>query len=201
MSVNTSPRSTCPPQLARSSPMKVSRSLDGSLYWARLSDNIVPILLGAAVLAAAVLCYIAKDHSTHSRVQGWPEFSQSGPLAGFVLLAVLCLVAYGTACAYRSSDYVGQMVLLGTFVAVVVLLAVAFWLFYRNSDHHTAFYVMIAAAIVALVHVFYVWRSMDTVALVCCLPFVVFLGFLLWAYWRACCRAMPVTTPPPPLTA
>mgnify|MGYP006948854022 CR=1 FL=1 len=200
MSVNASPRSTCPPQLARSTPMKVSRSIDGSLYWARLNDNVVPILLGAAVLAAAVLCYIAKDHSMYVRDQCWPEFSQSGPLAGFVLLAVLCLVAYGTACAYRASDYVGQMVLLGTFVAVAVLLAVAFWLFYRTHDHHTAFYVMVAAAVVALVHAFYVWRSMDTVALVCCLPFLILVGFLLWAYWRSCCRlATPMT--PPVLTA
>jgi tryptophan-rich sensory protein len=197
MSVSASPRS-CPPQLARSSPIKPSRGIDGALYWARLTDYILPVLLVAAVVAAAVLCWIARCHSTYAREHCWPEFAQSGPLAGFVLLVVLCLVAYGTACAYRMSDYTGQMVLLGTFVAVVVLLAVALWLSHRSGDHHTAFYVMIAVAIVALVHAFYVWRTMDTMALVCCVPFLVLVAFLLYRYWRACCHVMPMMAPPAP---
>jgi len=126
---------------------------------------------------------------------GWPEFSQPGCLAGLILLACLAATAYGTACAYRQSDYTGQMVLIGTFVAVALLLAVAFWLFYRSLDVQTAFYVMVAVAIVALVHLYFVYRSYHTVALLVCLPLVVVVAFLLWAYWRSWCHG--VVTPAP----
>lgn len=201
MSASASPRSSCPPVLARSSAMKSSRHSDGYVYWARLSQHIVPVLLGAAVILAGILAWIARDHTVRVTALGWPEFSRYGPLCGLVLLAVLALVGYGTACAYNASmDYTGQMVLVGLFVAVAALLCVAFWLFYRSADYSTAFYVMIAVAAVALVHVYFVWRTGDTTALLCHVPLVVTLGFLLWAYWRSCgcAGAAPMTPPPMP---
>lgn len=185
MSATASPRSGSPPPLARSSPMKSARCVDGAMYWARLNDNIVPVMLGLAVLVAALLVWIAKDHSVLVRELGWPEFSHPGCLAGLVLLAGLAATAYGTACAYRQSGHTGQMVLVGTFVAVAVLLAVAFWLFYRSHDYQSAFWVMVAVAIVAVVHLYFVYQSAHNVALLCCLPLAAVVVFLLWAYWRS----------------
>jgi cytochrome b len=77
------------------------------------------------------------------------------------------------------------MVLVSAFVAVAVLLAVAFWLFYRSHDHSSAFWVMVAVAAVVVVHLYFVYQSAHNVALLCHVPLGALVVFLLWAYWRS----------------
>lgn len=179
--MSASPRSSV---LGRSSAMKRGRSSVDSLTM-RLEENLLPVLVIAAVVVAAVVAFIiGDDYSTVASQQSWQDVFQNPVLAGVVLLAVLVCTAWVTAHAYMYSEKTARWVLLAIFVGAAVVLGVALWLFFcRPDDRTVAFYLVLVVALGLLVHTWLCWRALRVMGVVGMLPALLLGVFLLWHFW------------------
>lgn len=187
--MSTSPRSTV---LGRSSAMKRGRSDTFGLHRSdmftlphSLEENLLSVLVLAAVVVAAVVAYVVGDHyAAVAAQQSWQEVFQNPVLAGVALLAVLVCTAWVTAHAYMHSDHFARWVLLAIFVVAAVVLSVALWLFFRRHDDRTiAFYLVVLAVVGLVVHTWFCWRALRVMGLVGMLPAILLGVFLLYHFW------------------
>ena len=178
--MSSSPRSSA---LSRASSQRSRKSGYSSLT-ARLEDNIMPVLLLAAIVASAVIAWIVGNrYEPKALADGWNEVFRNAPLAGVALLTVLGVTAWVTAHSFMRGDDTARMALLVIFVLVALLLAVAMWFFYRRDDRTVAFYLVVATTVAGLVHTYFCWRSWGVMGVVGMVPAVLLLVFLLWHFW------------------
>lgn len=179
--MSSSPRSSA---LSRSSLQRSRRSVGVSSLTRQLDENIMMILVLAAVVVAAAIAWIVGERYHQRAVSlGWDELFQNGVLAGVALLLVLLVTAWITAQCYMRAHGMERWALLGIFVVIAVLLGVAAWYFWRRQDRNVAFYLVVAATVLGLVHTFLCFRAYQFMGVAGMVPAVLLLAFLLWRFW------------------
>jgi tryptophan-rich sensory protein len=159
-----------------------------------LSDLRVPDVFSERMLWFYVLLAIAVFvvifiivRENHSNVHAWARFPVwlSNPfLMGVVFFVVLVLAAYSTHGGHRASSPVGRN-LIGTFFLVVaVILVVLAYLVYRAHNFMAAYWLSVVGLVVALVHMYSVWR-VDAFAGYAAVPLVVMFALLAYTLWFA----------------
>ena len=183
MSSRTSPRTSA---LSRASSLPRYRSGVSDLAM-RFEENVLPVLLLVAVVAAAAIAWVVgARYEKVAADEGWADVFRCGTLAGVALLIVLGCTAWVTAYAYMHSASTARMVLLALFLGIAVVTGVALWLFFNRDERTIAFYLMVAVAVAVLVHCYLVWRASHFMGLIGMVPAVVFVAYLLWRFWPAC---------------
>jgi hypothetical protein len=174
---------------ARTSPTVArSRSLGGftrrgaSNLTARLEENIVPVLLLAAIVVAAVIAWLVGDrYEAFAAADGWHTFFRNGALMGTLFLGALLCVAWVTAHAYMHADNTIRMALLALFVGIAVLAGFSLWLYFKETpDARLAFWLLLVAVVGVLVHTYLVWMHAKVMGVVGMLPLIVVGVYLLW---------------------
>lgn len=189
--MSVSPRSSA---LTRAGTLRKS-SHDMSYFTSRLEDNIMPVLAVAALIVGLVIAwFVGERYEATTTRFNWPEVTRNGCLAGVVLLAVLCVTAWVTGSAYMKADHTMRLVLLGLFLLVAVLLAVAAWMYFREERMHAAFYLVVAAALAVAVHTYLCWRDLGLYGAAAMIPAILLVLFLLWQFWPETVASTPATT-------
>lgn len=177
--MSVSPRSTA---LSRAGQKRYGN--DMSDFTRRLESNIDVVLQGAALLVAVVIaCIVGERFDSVTIQQNWPEVTRNGCLAGVVLLAVLCVTAWVTGWAYMKADHTVRLVLLGLFLAVAVLLTVAFWMYFREDRMYVAFWLVVAALVGVAVHAYLCYREVMMYGALAMVPLALLCLFLIWQFW------------------
>lgn len=177
--MSTSPRSR---SLASAGYKRSSH--DMSDFTRRLEDNIQVVLQLVALVVAVVIAVIVGERFDATTINHeWPEVTRNGCLAGVVLLAVLGVTAWVTAWAYMSADHTMRLVLLGLFALVAVLLAVAFWFYFREDRMNVAFWLVVAALVGVAVHAYLCYREVMLYGAVAMIPLALLCLFLIWQFW------------------
>lgn len=168
---------------------KSSKTVSATPQQMMTSQQYLWIFMVLAIVVSVVLLWIAKDHGTLHPQFNWPSWSSSGLFWAIILVLVFLVAGY--------YSYVGSTVsseargiLLVLFIAVAVVYAVAFWMQYRRFSFNTAFYLMLLATALVLVHTFYAWK-VKPMAAYGQLPLLVFSIAVTWHFWRS---ANSVTT-------
>lgn len=180
--MSASPRSSI---LGRGS-AKRTRGGDSMHLVSRLEENLLPVLVAAAVVVAAVIAFIiGDDYQSVTTQLSWPELLQNPALAGAVLAGVLVCTAWVTAHAYMHSDQMYRWILLGIFVGAAVVLGIALWLFFcRPDDRLVAFWLVVLVAVGLVVHTWVCYRALHFMGILGMVPVLVVGVLLLWYFWQ-----------------
>lgn len=178
--MSVSPRSSI---LGRGSAKRTHSDVSSLVH--RLEENLLPVLVVAAVVVAAVVAFIVgDDYQTVAAHQSWPDLLQNPVLAGTVFVSVLVCTAWVTAHAYMHSDHMARWALLAIFVVAAVVLGVALWLFFcRPDDRTVAFYLVLVVAVGLLVHTWLCYRALHFMGVLGMVPVLVVGVVLLWYFW------------------
>lgn len=164
----------------------VPRPRSTNMFSDLVGQKMLVVFLVLAVVVVVVLCWLARCYSMHARRHGWPSWCHSSALAAVLLAAVFLVAAWATYRAYATG--MNQNLLLGLFVAVALVYVLAFYQFFYEGSAKTAFYLMVLATVLTLVHLWFAWKSGDQYAMWGCVPLAVFSAVVAWMFWRASCH-------------
>lgn len=149
-----------------------------------IKDNLVVILFVTAVVAIAVMMWLGYDVASVGGSSGWPRFALS-EVANALILGVI--VGTGAYSVYLTS--VGDqkpshtLATYGLFVLALVLLSLAFWLFFKSSRITAAFWLSASATAVAGVMSFMAFKTKAKNAFWTSVPFVIGLAIVTYLFW------------------
>jgi uncharacterized membrane protein len=93
------------------------------------------------------------------------------------------------------ADHTMRLVLLGLFLVVAVLLAVAFWMYFREERMHVAFWLVVAALVGVAIHAYLCYREVELYGALAMVPLALLCLFLLWQFWPENSVVNPSSTP------
>lgn len=116
------------------------------------------IFVVLAIVVIIILCWIAKNYKCVSDALNTGCWCSNPLIGGILLFIALLITAWFTSRAFVMADSTTRNFLMVGFVAISILLILAFFLFYKKSNYSAAFYVSLLIVAVAFLHMYFCFK-------------------------------------------
>jgi len=165
------------------SPADNSQTIQALTYKDHAKSPIMWAFIIIAIIVLVLLFIVIRpglDHYNRMNKNGWTD---ANSVWAIIVSVVVLLFAYGSYYAYisASSDMTRQLIAV-SFGVQMILLLVIFYLAFRTQSWSNAFYLSIVVFLLALVHIYVVWKVSRSAGYACIL-YVIWTLLMVFASW------------------